>query len=266
MEPPKDLLEDFTMGGQIEVTQWWKCQTGPAYHQAHSYSKDQIDENVARVQARLRNYYGETDTFLYDAIDKYPMKDLSVAVMGSQRPIYEAVCLAFGGASCTVIDFQPITIPPYPRYSTITLDQYDANPIDFDAAISISSFEHDGLGRYGDPLRPNGDIDMMKKMKCIVKPGGILYLSVPIAKDKIVWNMHRVYGRIRLPKLIEHWTLLEVFADYKMNRRWTGCDANKEGDYQPIFVLQNIEPNPQNNLEILNQYLSQDFTPGSSCF
>jgi len=73
-----------------------------------------------------------------------------------------------------------------------------------------------------------------------------------------VWNMHRVYGRIRLPKLIEHWTLLDVFANWEMTQRWSGCDANKEGDYQPVFVLKNREPEPGHNERVLNQFLDPD--------
>ncbi len=32
----------------------------------------------------------------------------------------------------------------------------------FDMALSISSFDHDGLGRYGDPLDPVGDLKAMR--------------------------------------------------------------------------------------------------------
>ena len=28
----------------------------------------------------------------------------------------------------------------------------------YDVCLSISSFDHDGLGRYGDPLDPSGDL------------------------------------------------------------------------------------------------------------
>lgn len=249
---------------------------------------------MGRIKNRLVNFYGNTDTFLYNAVDQYPLQDKDVVIMGSQRPIYESVCLVFGGKSCTTIDFQPIIVD-YPKFFTMTIAQYDQNPKQFDAAISISSFEHDGLGRYGDPLRPNGDVEMMSKMKCIVKDGGILYLSVPIAKcvscrpgtcsaitqlltdlvcsrlafrDKIVWNMHRVYGRVRLPKMLEHWTLLDVYADFQMTARWTGCDANKEGDYQPILVLRNEEPEPGHNAKVLDKYLDKDPAKyeGVSCF
>jgi len=184
--------------------------------------------------------------------------------MGSQRPIYESVCLVFGATMCTTIDFQPI-ITNFPKISTMTVDEYDKNPIQFDAAISISSFEHDGLGRYGDPIKPDGDLQTMKKMKCVIKENGILYLSVPIAKDKVVWNMHRVYGQVRLPLLLEDWTLLDVFGDYSMHERWSGCDAGPEGDYQPLFVLQNKKPSPDHNLKVLNRYLIEDYKP-KSCF
>lgn len=184
--------------------------------------------------------------------------------MGSQRPTYESVCLVFGASHCTTIDFQPI-ITDYPNVSTMTVDEYDKNPIQFDAAISISSFEHDGLGRYGDPIKPDGDLITMKKMKCIVKEDGILYLSVPMGKDKVVWNMHRVYGQKRLPLLLQEWTLLEVIADYFMGERWSGCDARLEGDYEPIFVLQNKKPTPDHNLKILNEYLIPDYKP-DLCF
>jgi hypothetical protein len=87
-------------------------------------------------------------------------------------------------------------------------------------------------------------------------------------RDKIVWNMHRVYGRVRLPKLIEHWTLLEVFANWEMTRRWSGCDSHKEGDYQPILVLKNVEPEPGHNEKVLNKYLDDatEEERAKSCF
>ncbi|MBP5977936.1 DUF268 domain-containing protein [Brasilonema sp. CT11] len=77
------------------------------------------------------------------------MKDKNMAIMGSQRPIYESICLVYEAKSCTTIDFQPITVEyDEPRIKTMTIAQYDQNPVRFDVAISISSFEHDGLGRY----------------------------------------------------------------------------------------------------------------------
>lgn len=43
------------------------------------------------------------------------------------------------------------------------------SPVDF--AFSFSSWEHDGLGRYGDPIDPWGDVKAMQRASCYVKPG-----------------------------------------------------------------------------------------------
>ena len=73
--------------------------------------------------------------------------------------------------------------------------------------MSISNFEHDGLGRYGDPIDPNGDLRAMSEMQALVKPNGFLILGVPVARDAVVWNAHRLYGRVRLPLLLRGWSV-----------------------------------------------------------
>jgi Caenorhabditis protein of unknown function, DUF268 len=45
------------------------------------------------------------------------------------------------------------------------IEQWEHERTLFDAGFSISSFEHDGLGMYGDPLDPDGDLKAMRKMK-----------------------------------------------------------------------------------------------------
>lgn len=49
--------------------------------------------------------------------------------------------------------------------------------------------------RYGDPLNPNADLEMMEALlKNHMCPGGLLLLAVPVGKDTLVFNAHRVYG------------------------------------------------------------------------
>jgi SAM-dependent methyltransferase len=54
--------------------------------------------------------------------------------------------------------------------------------------------EHVGLGRYGDPLDPNGDLKAMAELQRVVAPGGSLLFVVPIGKPRVVFNAHRVYA------------------------------------------------------------------------
>ena len=44
----------------------------------------------------------------------------------------------------------------------------------------VHSFDHDGLGRYGDPLNPAGDLVAMETVKRVLKDEGLLFLTVPI--------------------------------------------------------------------------------------
>ena len=115
----------------------------------------------------------------------------------------------------------------------------------FDFALSISSFEHDGLGRYGDPIDPEGDFKAMKNVKDnILKKGGKLFLSIPIGFDKTVWNLHRIYGEKRFPILIKEFKLIDSagFSDELFQRsdaygKLSG-KQDSEKPFQPIFVLE----------------------------
>ena len=87
----------------------------------------------------------------------------------------------------------------------------------FDVVFSYSSVEHNGLGRYGDPLAPFGDVEAVAQMWCLVRPGGLLFLGLPSYHTQsqrrrachIVWNVHRVYGYSRLQHVTANWEVLE---------------------------------------------------------
>lgn len=54
--------------------------------------------------------------------------------------------------------------------------------------------EHVGLGRYGDPLDPDGDRKAIAELKRVLAPGGLLLFVVPIGgTSKIMFNAHRIY-------------------------------------------------------------------------
>ncbi len=59
--------------------------------------------------------------------------------------------------------------------------------------------EHVGLGRYGDPLDPEGDLKAISELKRVLAPGGSLLFVVPIGKPRIMFNAHRIYsyGQVR---------------------------------------------------------------------
>ena len=60
-----------------------------------------------------------------------------------------------------------------------------------------------------DPINPDADLAAMSKATTYLKQGGLLFLAVPVGRDGLYWNSGRVYGKARLPLLMEQWDLLE---------------------------------------------------------
>lgn len=58
----------------------------------------------------------------------------------------------------------------YDNQNGTDLRKSDTAQVDF--AVSFSSIEHNGLGRYGDALDPNGDLRDVELLSCIIRPGG----------------------------------------------------------------------------------------------
>ncbi|MCL5666529.1 MAG: DUF268 domain-containing protein [Patescibacteria group bacterium] len=53
--------------------------------------------------------------------------------------------------------------------------------------------EHVGLGRYGDPLDPQGSEKACQELKRVLSAGGALYFAVPVGRQAIYFNAHRVF-------------------------------------------------------------------------
>jgi SAM-dependent methyltransferase len=72
-----------------------------------------------------------------------------------------------------------------------------------DSLSCLHTIEHFGLGRYGDPVDPNGYLKGLENMNRLLKPGGIFYLSTPIGPQRIEFNAHRVFSVSYLLTLIQ---------------------------------------------------------------
>lgn len=232
---PQNLYEELTMKGLCSL----ECRildnsSKEVQDQINkAFSSKQFAIYLKKAKKRKCNYYGETDKWLYQALEKYSIRNKDICIFGSANPWYEAVALEFGVKTCDVIEYSDrISFDPRINYIK-PVNQYSKT---YDIALSISSFEHDGLGRYGDPINPNGDLVAMHNAKKIIKPGGLLFLSVPVGKDKICFNVHRIYGKHRLPLMLKGWSVLECFGFTELD-----FDNTLNGPfgtpYQPVFVL-----------------------------
>lgn len=59
------------------------------------------------------------------------------------------------------------------------------------AGYTKQSFQLIHEHRYGEPLNAIGDFVAMRLIRCVLKPDGLLFLTLPIGPDLIVHNLLR---------------------------------------------------------------------------
>lgn len=120
--------------------------------------------------------------------------------IGSRIDGFVAHLLVF--CDVTVVDMLPLTS----KVAGLTFIRDDATNLStFDASsvVSLSSLhatEHFGLGRYSDPVDAYAHEKFMKSLARVLSVGGILYFSVPIGKQCVMFNAHRIFEPRSVPK------------------------------------------------------------------
>ena len=155
-------------------------------------------------------------------------------VLGSISPWIECLLLHFKAKTVTTLDF--ISSKCDYKINILNMKTYNKD-IKYDIIISFSSIEHDGLGRYGDPINPNGDIDACIEAYSMLNDNGIFICGIPIGEGCIEGNFHRIYNKKRLNKLFSLFSKCIGYVSYKFYNDildFTGCDWKN----QPIFIYQ----------------------------
>ena len=63
--------------------------------------------------------------------------------------------------------------------------------------------EHIGLGRYGDPLNTKGTHLAAMELARVLSPGGKLYLSVPLGRERTQFNAQRIFKPSSIMNMFE---------------------------------------------------------------
>lgn len=132
----------------------------------------------------------------------------------------------------TMVDLRPLPVTlgtlKFEEGSILALPYADGSQR---SVSSLCVVEHIGLGRYGDPLDPEGTVKAIEELKRVVEPGGDLYISVPVDDvNRIYFNAHRAFCESYLEKLFAPFEILDrryIFEnDYTDKPRQgfgTGC-------------------------------------------
>ena len=94
----------------------------------------------------------------------------------------------------------------------------------YDLVTSLHALEHIGLGRYGDPIDPNGFKKGLENCRQLARSQGEVLVSLPIAsisKDTTEFNAQRIFSS---KTILE--TLTYSFANDEL-RWWCACDSSR---------------------------------------
>src|SRR3989338_69657 len=139
-----------------------------------------------------------------------------LAEMKPERHVDISSSLFFAGIVSAFVpvdfyDYRPADI----ALSGLTSKAGDLMSLPFDDAsvVSLSCMhvvEHIGLGRYGDPIDPDGDIKAAEELSRILAKDGSLLFVVPLGKEALIeYNAHRIYSYERVLELFPTLTLKE---------------------------------------------------------
>lgn len=91
----------------------------------------------------------------------------------------------------------------------LTAEQDSLPEAGFDCICCISTIEHLGLGRYGDAADVDGDLVGMRRLGTLLKPGGLMILTVPYGRAEVAYPAHRIYDRARFNMLVNRMEVLD---------------------------------------------------------
>ena len=85
-------------------------------------------------------------------------------------------------------------------------------PFSDDSVHSLSCLhvvEHIGLGRYGDPVDPLGTKKACRELSRVLARNGNFYFAVPVGKQRLCFNSHRIHSPTQICDYFNELTLVE---------------------------------------------------------
>ncbi|HAB99806.1 MAG TPA: hypothetical protein DCE71_08300 [Parachlamydiales bacterium] len=185
------------------------------------FTKSQVESYLAMI--KNRTVLSQTDIYLIEALNTFPAAGKNVGVLFSTNPWYESLLLSLG--------IQPKTIP---SQSNVSLDsclevEKEPKPRSFDAIFLLLQLKTLG---FGSTIDLDADLKAMHEAKKLLHGSGLLYLSIPVGKDRLIWNSHRIYGEKRMKKLFKGWRPQGYFG-------YSYEDLQKDDEelHEPVIVL-----------------------------
>lgn len=184
-----------------------------------------LNDKTANAGSTTDHYFHQDLWAARKIFARNPKSHLDV---GSRVDGFVAHVLAF--REITVMDIRPLD-SEIPGLTFLCDDATEMNRIESNTVESLSSLhaaEHFGLGRYGDPIDPHACFRFMASLQRVLAPGGRLYFSVPLGRERVEFNAHRVFA----PN-----TILQAYSQLELvSFSFIGDDGKLYVDCDPLSL------------------------------
>lgn len=107
---------------------------------------------------------------------------------------------------------------------------------EIESLSAVCSVEHFGLGRYNDEIDPEACFKFMNNIGRKMKPGGALYITVPIGKERVQFNAHRIFSPSTILNECKGFSLVE-FSVYTDGRIIYNADLHSWDDDRRYGII-----------------------------
>ncbi len=150
-----------------------------------------VNERIVEMPFVLRSLDLVPGSRILDVGSQWSVLPLQLAALGYRTVASDLAGLAVRGSGLEVVQAD-IRMAPFRSGS-------------FDAATMVSTLEHIGIGFYDRRGAEDADAEVMKELRRVVKPRGLVVVTVPFGRSG-VGPLQRSYDRARLNMVTAGWT------------------------------------------------------------
>ncbi|CAF1062214.1 unnamed protein product [Brachionus calyciflorus] len=166
-----------------------------------------------------KNYYNSYNDVHFDKTLRFFKNGFrNIAILGDYdcdyTPWIESVIInLIPDAKITLIDYQQREYENKNITWKHMVDYLKAPNLEkFDMVINYKTIEKTGLGRFGEEISLDSDLETVQLMKCLLRKNGILLMTLSLNKygehSYVGYNSGRLYSSDRLDIIKKNWNIL----------------------------------------------------------
>lgn len=160
-------------------------------------------EDFYKESSEFKNQFFHSDLIIAQKIfNQNPKDHLDI---GSRIDGLVAHVASF--RSIDFADIRNVEISPHKNINIKEIDIGDENlniNKRYSSISSVGVIGHVGLGRYGDKIDPDGHLKSFKNISKLADNSAIFYLMVPVGKEGVEFNSHRVFNPAHIIKILKN--------------------------------------------------------------